>query len=151
MGVQWFWDCTSDEFLEHVEVEGTPMEDSSIGLTVSEDNGIPCIWLADPLIQGVAVHEIVHAVHSIMKSRGIQLSDATEEIYAYYQEFLFHSYQEGVLGEANKIGITFQQDWVDHKIGFTREIVNKANKIIARWQQQTKRITKPKEKSSVSN
>lgn len=149
MGVQWFWDCTSDEFLEHVEVEGTPMEDSSIGLTVSENCGIPCIWLADPLIQGVAVHEIVHAVHSIMKSRGIQLSDATEEIYAYYQEFLFHSYQEGVLGEANKIGITFQQDGVEHKIWFTRDIVKKANKIIEKWQQTKKKKTSCDTKESI--
>ena len=35
------------------------------------------------------IHELMHVTHKAMQIVGIRLSDSTEEIYAYYIEFLY--------------------------------------------------------------
>ena len=157
MGVQFFWDCSVDEYFDYIQYEDAPIsketrEDSanSLWLTSSRWGEIPSIWLKNINDEDVVLHEIVHATHTILKSRGLTLSDATEEVYAYYQEFLFHSYQEGVLGIPSKIGVSFMQDGTNYNIWFTRKVVSKWKKLIAQWQQKKKTKTKSNEKSSAS-
>lgn len=48
------------------------------------------IWANPHAIIGTLVHEVTHAAHWLLKQRSVPLSEDTEEVYAYLQEFLFN-------------------------------------------------------------
>jgi chloramphenicol O-acetyltransferase len=52
-----------------------------------------CVWIEtfDWKIkeQGWFVHELVHTSYTILKDRGIELNDETEEVFAYFHTYLF--------------------------------------------------------------
>lgn len=52
------------------------------------DGGGSVIWLHPEAKLGTLVHEIVHASHHLLKCREVPLSEDTEEVYAYLQQFL---------------------------------------------------------------
>jgi len=51
-----------------------------------------CLWLEsfDGTVNKLSVlnHEMIHCAYSILKDRGIEISDETEEVLAYYHSFL---------------------------------------------------------------
>ena len=152
MGISFFWDCNSDEFLDYCEdiddkqinTEKDELIESAIWLTVTEAWLIPAIWLANIDDAPVVVHEAVHAVHSIMKYKWIKLSNETEEIFAYYQEFIYNCYLEWVLWQEGKINVKFWIDDARYKLAFTRE---KCEEVVTTlWLVEQKKPKKAKKK-----
>jgi len=143
MGIVYYWDCESDEFLESTELDDveTWAHTNSVGLTVTENGQYPKVWLKDINNKSVVVHEIVHAVRHIMDSTWIKLSKETEEIFAYYQEFLFNCYLEWVLGEGNKIWVKYWFGSEIYSLSFTKKTDEKRKKLWAK-----KKSPKKKEK-----
>jgi hypothetical protein len=62
-------------------------QDGKFEVYISEGVPICCIWVKDKLPEIIA-HECFHAVHWVLKEKGIILSDDSEEAYAYLIQFL---------------------------------------------------------------
>lgn len=73
--------------------EGEDLNDD--GWTFTDKNGQTYV-IFDILScdEGTLLHESVHAASGTLRYRGIELSDETEETYAYTIEFLFKSFQK---------------------------------------------------------
>lgn len=56
------------------------------------------IWLHDKAGVGVITHECFHAVHQLMIDKGIKITEDSEEVFAYYQQFLVNEICRKVLG-----------------------------------------------------
>lgn len=57
-------------------------------------NPVGVIWLRTRKISTMA-HECFHATHWILDRSGVALSDDSEEVYAYHQEFLINKMRKG--------------------------------------------------------
>ena len=60
---------------------------ASFEVFVREDIQIGVIWLSKKSAS-MAAHECLHAVHWILQRKGLWLTDSSEEVYAYYIEYL---------------------------------------------------------------
>lgn len=48
------------------------------------------IWLHASAWAGIVAHEVFHAVYAALSNRAVPLSNDTEEVYAYYIQWLFN-------------------------------------------------------------
>ena len=46
------------------------------------------IWLHEESSFGVVTHEVFHAAHHLLKKYGFQLGDESEEMYAYFMQYV---------------------------------------------------------------
>lgn len=115
--IRYIWDCSVQEFIEYLDKEVwvtlSSSHDNSVWLTVSCEWQYPFIWLKNKYDMSVVVHEILHAVRAITEATWLKLSSETEEIFAYYQEFLFNCYLEWVLWKKWKIDVRY---WVNNEL-----------------------------------
>lgn len=56
------------------------------------EGGGSLIWISPRADTGTIVHELVHASHHALQARDTKLSEDTEEIYAYFLEFLYREF-----------------------------------------------------------
>jgi hypothetical protein len=62
--------------------------DVCLGRTMYRDNGTPLAVWVQQRIAGHVAHEALHAVRGLLQYRGLDLSPASEEAYAYLLEFI---------------------------------------------------------------
>jgi len=55
-----------------------------------DDNRACMIWLSDKASLGTVAHEALHATVHIMNKVGISLTNESEEVYTYHQQFLIN-------------------------------------------------------------
>jgi len=90
--------CTSEYFDKYIERKHDTVVPKVHGaegsfLSCDTDGGtLYCLWLEsfDGTVHnlGVLNHEMVHCAYSILKDRGIDINDETEEVLAYYHTYL---------------------------------------------------------------
>lgn len=73
--------------------DGVEDEKTTLGHGFPLPGGGFIIWMPAPYDDAVLVHEIEHAVHHVMLTKGIQLSKETTEPYAYLAEYLFKEFR----------------------------------------------------------
>jgi hypothetical protein len=62
---------------------------------------IGVIWLCETATHAHLAHEVFHAVHFFLQNRGLSLTDASEEAYAYLIQWMFEKI-EAVLFRGRK-------------------------------------------------
>lgn len=75
-----------DEFKDYYE--------TSAGFVIwCDEQNVMIVLCSDSSIEsaqaGIITHECFHAVSAILRKRGIKLTEESEEVYAYYLEWLF--------------------------------------------------------------
>jgi hypothetical protein len=91
---------TDDEFYDELNHRFTKEEFENAYMTSLDRRSDACFVIKDgfPIIRffdknpdnGLIAHECFHAVYSILSNKGIQLSQETEEVYAYLLQFLIN-------------------------------------------------------------
>lgn len=62
------------------------------GFWVGFTGGGSIMWIRNKKDLGTLVHELTHAVHYLLQCKNIPLSEDTEEVFAYLNQFLFNSF-----------------------------------------------------------
>ena len=94
-----YCNCSQDQFTELIkkkhEAPDFPDVDGAEGNFLSWETAggtMYCLWIEsfDKSVKkiGVLNHEMIHCAYSILKDRGIEVNDETEEVLAYYHSFL---------------------------------------------------------------
>lgn len=100
----YYFGCKKEEdFLKILKIKfkiDKAQHDSDGGFNVFEQHGqeVCFIWARNNDLE-VIVHEICHAVHYVLETRGIQLSEKTDEIYCYLSQFLFSNIYKNIKKE----------------------------------------------------
>jgi len=71
-----------------VEPSIRPKADARFRVYEKMGEDIVVIWLSEKADNAAVAHECVHVVHWILSDRGMQLTDASEEAYAYLVEYI---------------------------------------------------------------
>lgn len=56
------------------------------------------IWINDKAGLGIITHECFHAVFNLLKVRGLEVDYSSEEVFAYYQQFLVNEICKKLMG-----------------------------------------------------
>ena len=84
---------------EVIRITGSEADDLNLidgKMNVYENEGIPIvfIWTRKKSVSCLA-HECMHAVHYTLNDKWLELSDKTDELYAYYMQYLMREILEG--------------------------------------------------------
>lgn len=93
-------DCIK-RYAKKLKVEAWTVEDNDSRMghftnIIGHKSG--CIWLNEKAGLGTVAHECFHAVCEILKRSGLKLNAHTEEIYAYYLQFLINTILKKLYG-----------------------------------------------------
>lgn len=85
---KWFKEMPENIDYDHIQAR------YSVGECYNDNIDIHIIWFKK-YHPATLCHEILHCTRRILSTRGIDLSEYTDEAYAYYQEFLMKSIIDG--------------------------------------------------------
>jgi len=91
--------CTQEKFNKwlltkfNAEHESISCAGCCVSIDTGDDITEYCVWVGEfnwrIMEQGHINHELTHCAYTILKDRGINMVDATEEVFAYYHTYLF--------------------------------------------------------------